>query len=325
MRITDKALERMKFSETGQRKIRDDLLPGFGVIIGKRTKTFFVMYGRDRKTKTLGRYPDTSLKTARDDARKLLATPTSSFTKKTLREAILAFLEASQVRLRPSTLDRYRFSLEKLGGTLEKPTLEADDPTTLKNAKIFYNWCIEHELLDYNPLQRRKVRFVPRERLLTDEEIRAIWHYDYPPYSDIVKLLILTGQRRNQIWKFQPEWCKEGVITFPAAVMKTKREHSIPITGYGWFLQPFDFNSWSKNKRRIDQATGVTDWVLHDIRRYVSTTMASLGVPLHVTEQLIDHRTSLSGVAAIYNKYTYLDEMKAALEKYERHIHTIVA
>jgi len=52
--------------------------------------------------------------------------------------------------------------------------------------------------------------------------------------------------------------------------------------------------------------------------------MARLGAPLHITEQLIDHRSQLSGVAAIYNRYDYLKEVREALEMYEAHVFGVV-
>lgn len=116
-------------------------------------------------------------------------------------------------------------------------------------------------------------------------------------------------------------------LTFPASIMKSARPHTIPVTGFGEYLPalPFSFNSWSKSKRRLDKTCGVADWVLHDLRRYFSSTMARLGVPLHVTEQLIDHRSQVSGVAAIYNRYNFLKEMREALAAYETHIFGLVA
>jgi hypothetical protein len=46
-----------------------------------------------------------------------------------------------------------------------------------------------------------------------------------------------------------------------------------------------------------------------------------LKVPQHVTERLLDHvPPSISGVAAIYNRYTYMDEMRDALRLWEEKI-----
>ncbi len=187
---------------------------------------------------------------------------------------------------------------------LTYPTPLVTDPTTLKCLKAFHNWCIQQGVSERNPFAHRKVRFEARDRLLSDDEVTAIWAYEHPPYSDIVKLLILTGQRRKQIWQYRTDWREGDAITFPSSIMKSNRAHALPVTGYEKFLpnQPFEFNSWSKAKQRMDKFTGITDYVLHDFRRYFSSTMARLGVPLHVTEQIIDHRSQLTGVAAIYTR-----------------------
>lgn len=325
MRLTDAAIKRLPNTETGQKRYRDDLLPGFGLTVGKKAKTFFVMFGEDRRVKTLGRYPDKSLKEARGEAKRVLALASPRKCLKSIADARTAFYDDCLARgLRQTTVDRYKYSLDTVkDARLDRVDTDVTDPNLLKALKAFYNWCIDHQLIDHNPFIRRKVIFGVRERLLTDEEIAKIWHYEYPPYSDIVKLLILTGQRRNQIWKFQPEWCQDDLVTFPTSVMKTKRPLTLPITGYGWFLQSFTFNSWSKNKKRMDTATGVTDFVLHDFRRYFSSTCARLQIPLHITELILDHRTSLSGIAAVYNKYQYLNEMREALLTYEQHVRKI--
>ena len=96
---------------------------------------------------------------------------------------------------------------------------------------------------------------------------------------------------------FRLDWIDGDTITFPASIMKSRRAHTIPVTGYGRRLGEFGFQGWSKAKKRIEADTGVTNWVLHDLRRYFSSTMARLGVPLHVTEQILDHRSQVSGVA----------------------------
>ena len=109
--------------------------------------------------------------------------------------------------------------------------------------------------------------------------------------------------------------------------MKSKRVHTVPATPNVLDLlrQLEPFNGWSKGKVRIDRETNVANWVLHDLRRYFSTTMAKIGTPLHITEQIIDHRSQITGVAAIYNRYSFLDEMREAVSTYEAHIAKIVA
>jgi len=66
----------------------------------------------------------------------------------------------------------------------------------------------------------------------------------------------------------------------------------------------------------------VQHFTRHDLRRTYSTGMARLGVPQHITELLLDHRsgTTMSAVAAIYNRYNYEAEMRDAVAKWEKHI-----
>ena len=321
MRINELTIKQLPFTKAGQKKYRDDGLPGFGVVVGKRKKTFFVMYGKDRRTKSIGTWPDTAVKDARLEAASILSGPAPKKRNTPLPEARDAFLVDCRRRLRPATAERYYYALKDID--LNDTSIR--DATTVKCLKAFYNWCIDHDVTDHNPFARRRVKFAVRDRLLSDEEIADVWAYDHPPYSNIVRLLILTGQRRNQIWRYDPAWVDEGVLTFPSTIMKTNRAHAIPVTAYGRYLpkEPFSFNGWSKAKRRMDTMTKVTDYVLHDFRRYFSTTMAKLGVPLHVTEQIIDHRSQISGVAAIYNRYAFIDEMLEALVEYERHLASV--
>jgi integrase len=187
----------------------------------------------------------------------------------------------------------------------------------------------------------------PRTRLLTDDEIRSIWgacdHLEDRPLPDdagfsplghriprspgsfpaIVKLLILTGQRRNEIASLRAEHIKDGVCTLPSALTKNKREHAIPLGALAADIlssyapktgllfpargsRETPFNGWSKSKAALDQRLTLEPWTLHDLRRYFSSTMARLGVRLEVTERLLNHVSGTqSGVAGIYNRHTY--------------------
>lgn len=77
------------------------------------------------------------------------------------------------------------------------------------------------------------------------------------------------------------------------------------------------FSGWSRSKKRLDKASRVFDWRLHDLRRTAATWMATSGVKPHVVEQVINHRSGeISGVAAVYNRATYEKKMRQALEKW---------
>ena len=71
----------------------------------------------------------------------------------------------------------------------------------------------------------------------------------------------------------------------------------------------------------LDRLSGVEGWVLHDLRRTATTMMAASGVPIHVTELILNHQSSkLSGVAKIYNRHDYLPERREALQRWVDHL-----
>ncbi|MEL6954395.1 MAG: integrase family protein [Pseudomonadota bacterium] len=320
--LTELSIRSLPHPKTGSVKYFDRLLPGFGVRVSAKSKSFFIQFGETRRMKTLGKWPTVSLKDARTMAREVLvAPPQPKKQNPSFAEARDAFLDDCRQRLRPATVERYRYAFKHVKAkTLEGIPKTISEPHQVATLKAFLNWCIRQEFIDHNPYAHRKAATKQRDRVLSDDEVAKLMAYHHPPYSTIVHLLCLTGQRRAQFANFSVDWVEGDTVTFPASIMKSGRAHTIPITGYGALLEPLNFSGWSKAKVRVDKHTGVSDWVLHDLRRYFSSTMARLGVPLHITENLLDHRTQLTGVAAIYNRYSFLPEMREALETYEKHI-----
>jgi integrase len=107
----------------------------------------------------------------------------------------------------------------------------------------------------------------------------------------------------------------------------------LPEEGYLFPARGTDgpFNGWSKCKVALDRAVisagcQVGAWTLHDLRRTFATNLAALGVPPHITERLLNHVTgTISGVAAIYNRHAYTDEMREAVSKWETQLSSLVA
>jgi integrase len=67
-------------------------------------------------------------------------------------------------------------------------------------------------------------------------------------------------------------------------------------------------------------------WTLHDLRRTFASGCAKLGIAVHVVEAALNHRSgSLRGIAAIYNRYSYDTEKRAAMAAWARHIQAIVS
>ncbi|MEP0313220.1 site-specific integrase [Hyphomonas sp.] len=362
MRLTDLSVRKLKAPSVGQKTYFDDALKGFGVRVSQGgAKSFIVMYGKRRRLKTLGRYPDMALTDARIAAKRLQGDvalvrsgsegnlPATDFDR-----AVERFLADSRTRNKSSTTAEYErllrrhFSFEKKLSEVSRIDI-VDALDTLHHSRsvrehafvairTLMNWCVRHGLIDTSPVPQFRLSSVARARVLTDDELRTVWHraeeYGYP-YGSIVQLLILTGQRRGEIAGLRRSWIDGTEIVFPHGFTKNKREHRIPVGSLtakiirslpegSDLLFPArgadqrSFNGWSKSKREFDRPIDVPEYTLHDLRRTYSSNLARLGVPIHVTERLLNHVSgTVSGVAAVYNRYTYADEMRAAVERHE--------
>lgn len=202
---------------------------------------------------------------------------------------------------------------------------KSEASNALKYIKVFFNWCIPRYLV-HTPCTGIKppARYVPRERLLSMQELAAIWRAadTMGQYGRQVQLLILTGQRCNQFRQDHFVDITNMVITFPPAAMKNNRSHTIPIGTLTASLlggTPVRFDS--SKKRELDQLSGVTDWTLHDIRRAFASGMASLGIQLPVIERLLAHRSgSFAGIVSVYQLHDYLPEARRAIDLWQNHI-----
>jgi len=81
---------------------------------------------------------------------------------------------------------------------------------------------------------------------------------------------------------------------------------------------------YSRAKSQLDKESGVSDWVLHDLRRTVVSGMASLGVAPHVADKVLNHQSgTISGVAAVYQRHEFLAERQAAMELWDGHVSSL--
>jgi len=200
------------------------------------------------------------------------------------------------------------------------------------NLSAFFAWTIAEGLLETNPVERtsKAKENGPRERVLTQGELAEVWtSLGTDHFSNIVRLLILTGQRREEIGGLR--WSEidfdRAVIVLPPERTKNKREHTLPLSPQASaiirsmkaegnvivprvFAQPerdlvfgegpHGFRGWGYSKARLDERLAkqrregrvkpMPKWTLHDLRRTAATTMADrLGVFPHIIEAILNH------------------------------------
>ena len=217
--------------------------------------------------------------------------------------------------------------------------------------RSLYNWAIgTHEFgVASSPVERLKPKALigereARDRILLDAELRAVWNaakeMSYP-YGHVFQLLTLSGQREREISdmsRSEVDFDKR-LLTIPAARMKGDRAHEVPFAPMALDLLkslprwtgPFVFsttagtkpiNGFSKAKARIDKLSGVSNWVIHDIRRTVRTHFSALSVQDLVRELVIAH--AKPGLHKVYDLHAYRDEKRHCLELWEKRLISIV-
>ena len=178
-----------------------------------------------------------------------------------------------------------------------------------------------------------------------NDELVRIWKAcGDDDYGRIIRLLILTGCRRQEIGGLR--WSeidsKQGTWTIPAARAKNKRAHTLPLMPAAIEIletvprmttrdnlfgarSSAGFSTWAEDKAALDKCSGVTGWVVHDIRRSTATKLADLGVQPHIIEQILNHQSGhKSGIARIYNRSSYEREVRAALALWADHLRSLI-
>jgi integrase len=211
---------------------------------------------------------------------------------------------------------------------------------TAAYGKAAYGWAVKRGALSVNPFLNLPVAPAPRrERVLSDDELAAVWRAaDGPgPFNGIVRLLLLTSQRREEVAGMT--WAELSddlsIWTIPASRAKNGATHIVPLSApaqellrgaprLGELAFPglrSTFNGFSKAKATLDAKSGVTNWRLHDLRRTAATGLQRLGVRLEVTEQILNHVSgSRAGIVGVYQRHDFASEKRAALAAWGAHV-----
>jgi integrase len=262
------------------------------------------------------------------------------------REALRALRHAFEKHLSAPAAALERAAVVRVLDQITKDGKKAIASRTAAYGRACFGWANKRGTLTANPFMNLPVAPVAeRERVLTDDELRSIWQTtgNPGPFNAIVRMLILTGQRRDEVAGMTWDELATDLSTWtiPASRAKNGAEHLVPMSSQaqaivraqprieGNFVFPGlrgPFNGFSKAKAALDKASSVTGWWLHDLRRTVATNLQKLGVRLEVTEAILNHVSgSRAGIVGIYQRHTWAEEKRAALDAWSQRLIEIVS
>jgi integrase len=239
----------------------------------------------------------------------------------------------------------------------------------LAAVRRMFNWCLERGLLTTSPCLDIKAPSAEssRDRVLSAEELRLIWHACEAigwPFGPLVQLLMLTGQRRDEVGAMR--WSEidldRRLWTIPRERVKNDQAHQVPLSDPAMAIlrslpkvggsAGFVFTTtgttavggFSRAKERLDATTLQTmrneaaemgrnpaevlplpHWTFHDLRRTAASGMARLGINLPVIEKVLNHNSgSFAGIVGVYQRHSFGDEKRAALEAWGQFVESLL-
>ena len=388
MKLTEASVKRLSLTDGKTDEIFfDDDLTNFGLRLregGSRKWVLHYRQGGIQRRHTIGDANAMPLAEARQRARRVKVSvddgkdPAAEKATKRAASALIFstvvddYLKARAKDMKPRShvectrhLKKAWEPLHKLAiGAVSRPVIaahmrkiaEESGPTSANRARgtlsAMFGWAIGEGLCDQNPVigTNKAAEEKTRDRVLSDAELAKIWK-GVPDngYGRIVRLLMLTAQRRDEIGALR--WSEiqfaddpeKALIALPGERTKNGRAHDVPLSGAALGVlesQPRlagrdlvfgegegGYSGWSRSKEALEGAVKLKeDWTLHDLRRTAATRMADLGVQPHVIEAVLNHVSGhKAGVAGIYNRSTYAAEKRAALDLWANHLQLAVA
>ena len=382
MRLTNQSAAALQLPPGKDRLVVfDDDLPGFGLrISGGGSRQWVVQYRNalgQTKRESLGRVGLLSATEARRAAGERLARaklgedPHAERAKERARAAITfghgiePYLAAVTPNLRPASLSEAARYMRVVWKPLHRTPLHAVDrkqvaarlaeiardagPYAANRARAalsaHFAWLIGTGAADMNPVVGvpKPAPEERRARILTEDEIKAVLGACRDDdFGRIVRLLLLTGQRRDEVAGMA--WAEIDLVgavwKLPAERVKNGLPHDVPLSGAALGLLTEaprlegrtlvfgqgegGFQGFSRAKAAHDKRSGVTGWRLHDLRRTAATGMNEIGVLPHVVEAVLNHISGhRAGVAGIYNRAIYATEKRIALDMWAAYLSAI--
>jgi integrase len=377
--LTNLAVERLRPPKKGQTEVFDLGYPGLALRVGHggaKAFTLFYRNGGKLHRVTLGRWPEVSLAGARDAWRKtreaiangggiplmpdkgdqgmLFERVAEEWLKRDQsgNKSLYQITRLLEVDLLPAWRGRRVDHISKRDiHELLDSIADRGAPTMAGRVQAyvrrFFRWCLERDLIKVDPTagMARIGNGKSRDRVLDDAELKKVWNgaEQIGLYGSIIRLLILTGARREEITQLRWDEVEGDCINLAGDRTKNGEVHVIPLSKPALAIinsvnriaeSPFVFTTsgdkplagWSRVKIDLDAASGVTNWRIHDLRRTMATGIQKLGVTLQVVEAVLGHTSgSRAGIVGVYQRHSFADEKRAALEQWGAKVREIVS
>ena len=241
-----------------------------------------------------------------------------------------------------SIYDLRRADIAQLLDTIEDDSGGVMADRTLAYLRAAFHWQQGRDDNFISPIIRGMTRTSTKERArdrtLTDDEIKAVWKATAEgTFGALIRFLLLTAARRDEARMMTWTEIKGSDWTLPAVRNKTKTELIRPLSktacdvlatlprtsDYVFAGRKGAFRGHGWSKTQLDKASGVTNWIIHDLRRTARSLMSRAGVQSDVAELCLGH--ALPGIRATYDRHSYADEKREAFEKLAKLVRTITS
>ena len=366
--LTDRGIAALKPAKGAYHLAWDALVPGLAVRVTATGAKAFVLVTRfpgspNPTARALGKVGAINLADARTKGRewlKLIAAgtdPTAAPPDETLRAICEDYLRRDGAKLRSAdwvralltrlvypilgnrpVVELRRSEIVALLDRVEDERGPAMANRTLAVIGRVMNWHAARTDDFRSPIVRGMARGneVARNRVLTDDELRAVWsaapglkgREPEPVFPAYVRFLLLTGARRNEASEMRWTELSGGDWTLPAARNKTGQDllrplsraaleiiEGLPRLGEWVFTRTGNapLSGLAQFKVALDRASGTSGWTYHDLRRTARTLLSRAGVPSDHAERCLGH--VIGGVRGTYDRHEYHEEKRIAFEK----------
>ena len=185
-------------------------------------------------------------------------------------------------------------------------------------------------------MARTKPKERARDRVLSDDELRRVWKQAEANgvFGALIRFILLTAARRSEASELRWSEIRSGVWTLAAERNKTKVDLVRPLSKAALMVLPDCGCEWvfavdgkpitafSRFKEEFDKACGVSDYVLHDLRRTSRSLMSRAGVDADIAERCLGH--AIPGVRSVYDRHEYYAEKARAYEALASQIDRII-